>query len=110
MNRGGTVKDKDIHIGDIVRVRQWDDMLNEFGVDEHKKIKSLARFSEQCKYLCGRQLTVMNIVGVGLETRYFAIVDGEDNCTYVFSSDELEPLFDEDCEVANDEEIKLLFE
>lgn len=30
MNRGGTVKDKDIHIRDIVRVRQWDDMANEF--------------------------------------------------------------------------------
>ena len=99
----------EIHIGDVLRVRQWDDMVNEFGIDRRKKIKSLAGFSEQCKYLCGKQLTVMNIVGVGLETRYLAIVDGKDNCTYVFSSDELEPLFDEDWEVANDEEIKLLF-
>ena len=103
------MRDEDIHIRDILRVRQWDDMLNEFGVDKHGKIKSLAGFPEQCKYLCGRQLTVMNIVGVGLETRYFAIVDGEDDCTYAFSSDELELLFDEDWEVADDEEIKLLF-
>lgn len=104
------MRDEEIRIGDILRIRQWDDMLNELGVDEHKKIKSLAGFTEQCKYLCGKQLTVMNIVGVGLETRYFAIVDGEYNCTYVFSSDELEPLFDEDWEVADDEEIKALFD
>lgn len=103
------MRDEDIHIRDILRVRQWDDMLNEFGVDKHGKIKSLAGFPEQCKYLCGKQLTVKEIVRVDSGTRYFAIVDGEDDCTYAFSSDELEPLFDEDWEVADDEEIKLLF-
>lgn len=35
------MRDEDVHIGDTVRVRQWDDMKNEFGTDQNGNINCI---------------------------------------------------------------------
>lgn len=47
-------------VGDVLRVRQWDDMANEFGYTNpcHDEIKCLDIFVEEMKYLCGKTFTV----------------------------------------------------
>lgn len=50
-------------VGDVLRIRQWDDMANEFGYtnDRHDEIKCLDIFVEEMKYLCGKTFTVANV-------------------------------------------------
>lgn len=47
--------------GDVVRIRDWDDMVEEFGI-EYGEIKCDARFTEEMRYLCGKEFTVGDIV------------------------------------------------
>lgn len=104
------MRDGDIHIGDVLRVRQWDDMLKEFGSDEHGKIKSRYGFAESCKYLCGMQFVVTEIRMFALGMGYYGFIDDKRDYTYFFTPDELELIDEEELPVADDEEIKLLFE
>lgn len=43
----------DIKPGDYVRIRQWDDMEAEFGLDTHGSIACPLVFVEEMKNLCG---------------------------------------------------------
>ena len=36
------MRDEDIHIGDVLRIRQWCDLVDEFGLDEDGKISVLS--------------------------------------------------------------------
>lgn len=103
------MRDEDIHIGDILLVRQWDDMVREFGVNEDGDVKTSIGFGKGARALCGKQFTVM---GESVDTYvkiYKCAFNGEVSPTHWFTADELEPLPDEDWNIANDEEIKLLF-
>ena len=51
---------EDIHIGDMVRFRQWDDMEAEFGVNEDY-IPCLFGFLEYMRSLCGMDFRVDEI-------------------------------------------------
>ena len=115
MNRGGTVKDKDIHIGDIVRVRQWDDMANEFRciLDFSIEItKKRTRFTNHMKKYCGKVFTVSEAYmsnGISIGYKF----NDEDNSginNWFICAEMLEP-FENDIEweVADDEDMKLLF-
>lgn len=51
----------DIHVGDILRIRDWDDMVAEFGVNSYGCVDSFPGFTPSMKYLCGETFTVANI-------------------------------------------------
>ena len=53
---------EDIHVGDVVRIRDWDDMAQEFGVIESgTHIRTRPVFLEDMKYLCGQEVMVVEI-------------------------------------------------
>lgn len=56
---------EDIHIGDVLQVRDWDDMALEFGEKDGFQgrvvLTSPAVFIPSMRYLCGRVFTVSNI-------------------------------------------------
>lgn len=103
------MRDEDIHIGDILLVRQWDDMVREFGVNEDGYIETNIGFGKSARALCGKQFTVINESVDTYGKIYKGAFNGEVFPTHWFTADELEPLPDEDWNIANDEEIKLLF-
>ena len=51
---------EDIYIGDTLRIRDWDDMLAEYGSDIFG-ILVRHSFSECMRYLCGKIITVKSI-------------------------------------------------
>ena len=61
------MKADDIHVGDILSVRLWDDMKAELGIDEDGDIippeESISYFSKDMRYMCGSVFTVKCIKG-----------------------------------------------
>ena len=53
---------EDIHVGDVVRIRDWDDMVQEFGIIEGC-IKTKPVFSKRMRHLCGRVMTITEAIG-----------------------------------------------
>lgn len=104
------MQEKDINIGDILLVRQWDDMIREFGTDANGYINTRYGFRPDIKYLCGKQFRVMEILNGVFGKLYGGIILDVSNAEdEYFAPDELEPLPDEEWEVADDEDMKLLF-
>ena len=57
------VGDMKYKVGDKVKVREWDDMENEFGVDENGYINTpVFRFTKFMKNYCGKIATIVNVV------------------------------------------------
>lgn len=54
-------------VGDKVKVREWDDMIVEFGTDEDGDIKCRLFFIADMKKYCGKEMTVSR-VSVGYYT------------------------------------------
>lgn len=57
------MRDEDIHVGDVLRIRQWDDMAAEFGTFARTGIKLRIltpnyNFLRKMDYLCGQLFTV----------------------------------------------------
>lgn len=48
-------------VGDLVRVKSYDDMVNEFGVDRHGNIVCEFTFTTEMKYLCGKEFSITEI-------------------------------------------------
>ena len=58
------MKDKDIHIGDVLMIRSWEDMLNDGFLTEDGHISfrysfNDIEFSANMRHLCGRMFTVI---------------------------------------------------
>ena len=47
-------------VGDVLRIRQWEDMAEEFGED-YGGILCKGSFIESMRHLCGQKFTVSNI-------------------------------------------------
>ena len=45
-------------VGDRVRIREWDDMKGEFGLDRDGDIASPMSFTGQMRHLCGRAVEI----------------------------------------------------
>lgn len=64
----------DPQVGDIVRIREWDDMVAEFGLNDAGNIPCKFTFIQDMKKLCGRtfKLTKIDSYGVcyGLDTSF----------------------------------------
>lgn len=106
------MRDEDIHIGDVLRVKQWEDMKEEFGYGIEGGILTIPSFAGGMRYLCGTQFTVKNIYKDCGGICYRSFEGGENERQFghwYISADMLEPFAEDDFEVANDEDMKLLF-
>mgnify|MGYP003375726429 CR=1 FL=1 len=75
--------------GDWVRIRRWEDMKEEFGVDEYGDIKCDLTFVDTMKPLCGLKAIVKDIRGDHI-VLHFPDARGEDT-NWGYSADMLEP-------------------
>lgn len=112
MKAGEKVEDKDIHIGDVLYIKEWDEMLRdgqltidgdiEFTLCSTKQTKTIS-FRHIDKHRCGSQFTVKK-----RHKRSFGILyeSKEDNRRGAFAVwlTPKEPCF----ETASDDEIRLL--
>lgn len=116
------MNDKDIHIGDVLRVRQWEDMVNEYGTifDEDSycyaiKVNESVVFLKKMKHLCGQIFTVSRYYDLDFndKNRFYLSKEKVENMkafgAWLICAEMLEPFTEDDFEVANDEDMKLLF-
>ena len=75
-------------VGDKVRIRQWDDMAEEFGLNENGNIDCLYCFVDEMKIFCGEIATIVCINGITVHLRFN---NGKSNSRWNFSRDMLEP-------------------
>ena len=79
-------------VGDLVRIRSWDDMASEFGIDEDGNIPCRFSFVEYMKNLCGIEFEITGIDG----GRYGGCPEGNAS----ISIDMIEPVQDEEIDGA----------
>ena len=53
---------EDIHVGDRLRIRDWDDMVSEFGLNDSGVIPCVFGFTNMMRSLCGIEFTVQGVV------------------------------------------------
>lgn len=90
------------NVGDKLKIREWDDMVSEFGTDKDGDIRN--GFVQRMRYLCGKTFTVSAING----DAYHAEEVGYSR--YWISASMLESLKDEELYIASEEELNKLLE
>lgn len=57
------MRDEDIHVGDVLRIRDWDDMASEYSVNMISGIRLPGGiwFANKMRYLCGEVFTVASV-------------------------------------------------
>lgn len=80
-------------VGDVLRVRDWDDMEKEFGLTCAGNIDCEFRFIQSMKYMCGQRFTVERIEnrGAGDIYRSEERIECDAHPKYNISEDMLEP-------------------
>lgn len=81
------MKLEDIHIGDVVRIRQYEDMVREFGErrgGNTRWINIPCPFVDTMKYLCGQTFTVSETYSFGR-----IVLDGD--VGWMITADMVEP-------------------
>lgn len=58
-------------VGELVRIRQWDDMEKEIGLDGYGDINSLVPFVTYMKPLCGKYAEIIRLNGSLVELKFF---------------------------------------
>ena len=106
--------DGEIHIGDVLQVREWDEMLEDGVLDAGGDIRIEADGIKQCfpkcmRYMCGKQFTVKKILDGGRAFLYTAY-ENETHGAYAAYAAMLKPIDEEELDVFDDEQIKLLLE
>lgn len=97
-------------IGDELRIREWEDMVAEFGLDEFGSIDCKYSFPEDMKYLCGMDFTISEISPLQGDDEYSSEEGIEMEYGWSISSDMLEPRTVEYLYTASDSDIdNLLF-
>ena len=77
-------------IGDKLRIRQWEDMVAEFGFDLDGNIACRFKFTPSMRRLCGSEFTVCRIDSIGDAASYWS-EEGVGN-DLAISADMLEPV------------------
>ena len=107
------MREEDIHIGDRLRIRQWDDMELEFGLTARtRSIRCTYRFTKKMRYLCGRPFTIMAKEEDGYiseEGEEYSHLAPSASGRWKISADMLEPI-EEPVEITpfTDDEMRLL--
>ena len=58
-------------VGELVRIRQWDDMEKEFGLDTDDDIDCSEHFIKNMKPLCGKYAEIVRLNGSLVELKFF---------------------------------------
>lgn len=80
----------DFYVGQRVRIREWDDMLEEFGECRAGGIKCRHVFTEEMRYLCGKECTIKSMA-CARDERDSGTVTLKENGAFYFSTDMIEP-------------------
>jgi hypothetical protein len=54
-------------IGEKVRIKSWEQMEQEFGLDRYDDINCSGIFVKDMKYLCGQEITIEEINGDSIQ-------------------------------------------
>lgn len=73
-------------VGDKLRVRDWEDMAREFGLDRDGDIKCTPFFIEEMRKFCGKVVTVQDVRYDEYDEK-LKIGIHEDNDMYIWSVD-----------------------
>ena len=95
------------HIGDMVRVRQWDDMERQYGIDEFGDIQVPLVFNTDMIHLCGNTYKVYEVrvrddYGLNGVCQYLLREQNGERIPWDISEAMLErraPFEDDDCEI-----------
>lgn len=82
-------------IGDILVVKEWDTMVEEFGIDELGNISCEFLFTPEMRYMCGKQFTLSSINSFGYLSSEEGIENDESGVGWNISEDMLEPFVEE---------------
>ena len=74
-------------VGDKVRIREWDDMVAEFGLEEDNAIPCRAAFVEDMREYCGREYTIDGIYGEESDSYLVTFAEPDAPRGYTWSSD-----------------------
>lgn len=87
------MKLEDVKVGMKVRIREWDDMERERGLNESGGVKGTVGFSREMRKFCGKCYAVVNIDGyrIKLDKSFY----NESRYHYSISADMLEPVVEE---------------
>ena len=89
------MQEKDVYVGQRVRIRDWDDMEKEFGSDGLGDIRCPATFTKHMKYLCGKTATITGKGGDRVSLEF----DEPQIRNWSYSPAMIEPLFLSRCEI-----------
>lgn len=90
-------------VGDIVKIREWDDMLEEYGLNEWGSIRCTFHFVSEMKILCGQRFKVVDITyeREGINYR-LAPIDEAINPAFIRRFNYSAHMLKEDIKYAND--------
>lgn len=83
---------QEFQVGDIVRIREWDDMEDEFGVDSYGSIRCNGNFIADMRYLCGLESKIVSMDNVRIFSsgRYGYVVHLEREERFMITNEMLE--------------------
>ena len=93
----------DIHIGDTVRIREWEDMASEFGYNRYGAINCQFQFIKDMEHLCGKEFVV-----TGIDDGKVYSDDSDIWRGFSISADMLEPASSIEIEPFTDDELESL--
>lgn len=111
------MRDEEINVGDKLRIRQWDDMINDPNVYKEDDVYVLSEakrmyLSPKMRFLCGKPFTISDIISVRGSVLYYLSKEGyeeiDERSWYCITSEMLEPCEETELEVADDNDIRLL--
>lgn len=82
---------EEIPVGTLCRIREWEDLAEEFGVDPFGDIPECdASFTEEMRYMCGKLFTVASVYpSATRQYHYYRSEEGVED-DYTISGDMLE--------------------
>ena len=69
-------------VGELVRIRQWDDMVKEFGTRSTGSVNCRCLFIKGMKPLCGKYAEIVRLNGSLVELKLFNCDDSVENWNY----------------------------
>lgn len=87
------MRQEDIRVGDVLRIRRWEDMEAEFGLNEIGEILCADTFTPHMKELCGMTFTVKRIHEYPTAASDYDAEEPEFD-RWLISADMLEPVTD----------------
>ena len=75
-------------VGELVRIRQWNDMVKEFGTDSFGSVACRYFFNKRMKPLCGKYAEIVSLNGSLVELKFFNC--GGLNTNWGYSTDMIE--------------------